>query len=68
MDCYQTALAKDAASCYMLCKLHETYGLFHIDTIYCRTGNFRDRKFSRFSTTLNSRAGNFREFLVRGAS
>ncbi len=35
---------------------------------YCRTGNFRGRKFSRFSTTGNSRAGNFREFLVRGAS
>ncbi len=30
---------------------------------YCRTGKFRDRKFSRFSAPSNSRAGNFREFL-----
>ncbi len=31
---------------------------------YCRTGNFRDRKFSRIPARDNSRAGNSRKILV----
>ncbi len=41
-------------------------GIYRIG--YCRTGNFRDRLFSRISATGYSRAGNFREFLVRRGS
>ena len=35
---------------------------------YCKIGHFRIRENVQISVTGNSSAGNFREFLVRGAS
>ena len=34
---------------------------------YCRTGKFRDMKFSRIWAIGNSSAGNFRQFLISRA-
>ena len=40
--------------------------IFSVHAVYCRKGNFCDRKFSQFWPTGNSCAGNFRKWACNG--